>query len=83
MPGPDAHLIAAQGSEIVLTDEVECFWLSGASADRGLLLPEPRRSPSQVSVRLLQPCRPCQLMCEPEQKYLWGTSRSLLVRPYG
>ena len=37
-----------QGSEIVLTDEVECFWLSGASADRGPLFPEPRRSPSQV-----------------------------------
>ena len=39
-----------QGSEIVLTDEVECFWLSGASADRGPLFPEPRRSPSQVGI---------------------------------
>jgi hypothetical protein len=52
VPGPNARLTAAQGSEIVLTDEVECFWLSGASGDRGLLLPELRRSPSQVPLRV-------------------------------
>ena len=53
LPQPETRLLTGQGSEIVLTDEVECFWLSGASADRGLLLPEPHRSPSQACTYLL------------------------------